>query len=65
MLYGAGLRTFRVELLEESGLEAARVISLYQGSLIQQQSGDTLWRNLKAQTQLGVTTSTLRGDQMD
>ncbi|WP_265592825.1 hypothetical protein [Verrucomicrobium sp. BvORR034] len=42
MLYGVGLRTFRVELLEESGPEASRVISLYQGLLMQQQSGDTL-----------------------
>ncbi|MEZ0390279.1 MAG: DUF3656 domain-containing protein [Verrucomicrobium sp.] len=65
MLRHAGLGTFRVELLEESGDEATRVISLYQGLMNQQQSGDTLWRDLKAQSQLGVTTGTLREDRID
>jgi putative protease len=59
-LFTAGLRNFRVELLEESHDEAARVISLYKGLINGGQRGDVLYRELKAQSQLGVTSGTMR-----
>ena len=59
-LMHAGLRHYRVELLEESRDEAARVIASYQALLAGTKRGDNLWRELKAQSQLGVTSGTLR-----
>jgi putative protease len=58
-LYEAGLRAFRVEVLEENGAEAARLITAYQGLLRGEESGEGLWRVLKASSQLGVTRGTL------
>jgi putative protease len=58
-LMAAGLRHYRVELLEESRDEAARIISTYQDLLTGKLSGATLHRDLRAQSQLGVTTGTL------
>jgi putative protease len=58
-LMEAGLRHYRVELLEEGREEAARVIAAYQDLLSGRSSGATLHRELKAQAQLGVTTGTL------
>ncbi len=55
----SGLRYFRVELLEESESEASRVIRAYQALLTGQVEGGELWRELKAQSQLGVTRGTL------
>jgi len=57
-----GLSHFRVELLEESRSETARVIQLYQELLAGNKRGEGLWRDLKAQSQLGVTSGTLRED---
>ncbi|HEX4084958.1 MAG TPA: DUF3656 domain-containing protein [Chthoniobacteraceae bacterium] len=57
-LINAGLRSFRVELLEEDGAESERVIESYQGLLNGTASGDYLWRTLRAQSQLGVTRGT-------
>jgi putative protease len=54
-----GLRHFRLELLEESEAEAARLIRIYQGLLAGEQSGESVWRGLKASSQLGVTRGTL------
>jgi putative protease len=65
MLYGAGLRTFRVEFLEESGPEAAQTLALYQDLMSHRRNGETLWRDLKAQSQLGVTSGTLRDRERD
>jgi putative protease len=62
MLRHAGLQCFRVELLEEDAGEAGQVIASYQALLSGHRTGDTLWRDLKAQSQLGVTTGTLRED---
>ncbi len=57
----AGLRHYRLELLEESRPAAARTISLYQDLLTERRTGDEMWRDLKARSQLGVVTSgTLR-----
>ena len=58
-LADAGLRAFRVELLEEDAEESARVLRSYQSLLCGERDGDSLWRELKAQSQLGVTRGTL------
>jgi putative protease len=55
----AGLRHFRVELLEEDRAESQRVIRAYQALLRGDQEGGELWKSLKAQSQLGVTKGTL------
>ena len=57
-LLAAGLRHYRVELLEESRDEAAHTIRLYQELLAGGSTGDEIWRDLKAQSQLGVTRGT-------
>ena len=57
-LFSAGLRHFRVELLEENRDDAARTIRLYQELLAGRETGDDVWRDLKAQSQLGVTRGT-------
>ncbi|MCE9518244.1 MAG: DUF3656 domain-containing protein, partial [Verrucomicrobia bacterium] len=61
-LMQAGLRHYRVELLEESASAAAQVIETYQALLSGTRGGATLWRELRAQSQLGVTSGTLRTD---
>jgi putative protease len=58
-LLGAGLRHYRLELLEEPREEAARAVRLYQELLAGRRSGDETWRELKAHSQLGVTRGTL------
>ncbi len=57
-LHSHGLRSFRVELLEEDHDEAARTLRLYQELLAGRETGDDVWRDLKAQSQLGVTRGT-------
>jgi putative protease len=57
----AGLRRYRVELLEESAGESNRVIRAYQDLLAGRREGTELWRDLRAQSQLGVTRGTLAG----
>ena len=58
-LRAAGLRHFRVELLEESAAETENILSAYQSLLSGKSSGESLWRELKARSQLGVTRGTL------
>ena len=58
-LLAAGLRRFRIELLEEDGPAAERLISGYHALLEGRTDGVTLWRSLKAQSQLGVTRGTM------
>ena len=53
-----GLRSFRVELLEEDRTESARVLRTYQELLAGRRNADDIWRELKAQSQLGVTRGT-------
>ena len=55
----AGLRHFRVELLEENPAETARIIDSYLKLLAGQSEGENLWQSLNAQAQLGVTRGTL------
>jgi putative protease len=58
-LRDAGLRHFRIELLEEDLLESGRIIRAYQALLAGEREGGELWRELRAQSQLGVTKGTL------
>ena len=59
VLRDAGLRRFRVELLEEDAAESTRVIRAYQALLCGERDGEALWSDLRAQSQLGVTRGTL------
>ena len=58
-LLEAGLRRFRIELLEENGAETEKVIRAYQALVAGSREGEELWRSLSAQSQLGVTRGTL------
>lgn len=58
-LHAAGLRRFRIELLEEDAAGVRRVLQTYHSLLEGQADGADLWRNLKAQSKLGVTLGTL------
>jgi putative protease len=58
-LLAAGLRHFRVELLEESAAETRKVLSSYRNLLAGRIAGSDLWQSLRAKNQLGVTTGTL------
>jgi putative protease len=50
-----GARHFRIEFVNESAAETARVIGRYQALLKGEMTGAQLWRELKLQNQLGVT----------
>jgi putative protease len=54
----AGLRDYRVELLEENATASGRIIHAYQSLLAGRQEGEALARTLQAQSQLGVTRGT-------
>ncbi|MCX6969592.1 MAG: DUF3656 domain-containing protein [Verrucomicrobia bacterium] len=56
--FSAGLRHFRVELLEESADQARHVIGAYQSLLSGKIDGAALWKSLKAKSQIGVTRGT-------
>ena len=58
-LRGAGLRNFRVELLEEDAAQTGYILRAYQALLSGETEGANLWRSLWAQSQLGVTKGTL------
>jgi U32 family peptidase len=58
-LQRAGLRYFRIELLDEDRGNAHRLISLYLGLLAGSRTGEDLWHELKADSRLGVTHGTL------
>jgi U32 family peptidase len=62
-LQRAGLRYFRVELLDEDRENAHRLISLYLRLLEGSRSGDEVWHELKADSRLGVTHGTLNNAQ--
>ena len=57
----AGLRKFRVELLEESAQETKLVIQAYRDLLSARKSGKGLYRELHANSQVGVTSGTYSG----
>jgi putative protease len=54
----AGLRAFRIELLEEDAAATQRIIRAYQALLTGEHAGEQLWQTLRAQSQLGVTRGT-------
>lgn len=58
-LHAAGLRNFRVELLEEDAEQTGNILRAYQTLLIGATEGADLWRSLHAQAQLGVAKGTL------
>ena len=58
--HAAGLRHFRIDLLEESPEEVARIVGAYRSLLAGECEAESLWRDLKARSQLGVTSGTLR-----
>jgi putative protease len=57
-LQAAGLRNYRVELLEESGDQTREVLRTYRDLLDGSTKGEALWRTLRARPQLGVTQGT-------
>ncbi|MBC2606784.1 U32 family peptidase [Pelagicoccus albus] len=59
-LLDLGIRTFRVEFLNESPQEVRETLDRYERLLAGQLSGQSLWRELKLINQLGVTRGTLR-----
>ncbi|MCP9850538.1 U32 family peptidase [Cyanobium sp. Morenito 9A2] len=58
-LVGAGIRHFRVELLQEDGSESLRRIELYQAALAGRISGRQVWQQEQLISRLGVTRGTL------
>jgi len=50
-----GVRSFRVEFLEESAGKVKEVLSLYRAAIDGKVAGPEVWRKLKAINQLGVT----------
>jgi U32 family peptidase len=59
-LQAAGLRRYRVELLTENAAEVRHTLTAYRRLLSGATSGEELVRELKAQSQLGVTHGTLQ-----
>jgi U32 family peptidase len=58
-LLRAGLRDFRIDLLEESPDEIRRTIRLYRDLLAGRIRGSEVWRQLQASNHVGVTRGTL------
>ncbi len=58
-LMQAGLRHYRVELLEQDRSESQKILQTYQALLRGSRRGEDIWRDLKAQSQLGVTRGTM------
>ena len=58
-LHDAGLRRFRIELMEEEPEAVRTILRAYNALLSGQTAGEDLWRQLNAQSKLGVTAGTL------
>ena len=58
-LKAADLQHFRVELLEQDAAETTRILTTYKALASGERDGADLWRDLHAQSQLGVTRGTL------
>ena len=58
-LLAAGVRHYRVELLDEGPDEIRRILAAYRGLLAGNRSGGDVWRELKAANRVGVTRGTL------
>jgi putative protease len=50
-----GVRHFRVEFVDETPAEVERTLGRYRALLRGEITGETLWRELKLQNQIGVT----------
>lgn len=50
-----GVRSYRVEFLEEDGAKVQEVLRLYREALQGKRTGTSVWKTLKATNQLGVT----------
>ena len=58
--HAAGLRHFRIELLEESPEETRQILAAYRELLANRRAGADLHRELHATSKVGVTTGTYR-----
>ena len=58
-MLAAGVRHFRVELLDEPDDEIGRILEAYRGLLAGRRGGRDVWRELKAANRVGVTRGTL------
>jgi putative protease len=58
-LLRAGVRHFRVELLEEQGESIAATVALYRDLLAGRLRGEEVWKRLRASNRVGVTRGTL------
>ena len=58
-----GIRWFRVELLNETPDEARRLIRGYSNLLDGKGNGETLWKELRASSYMGVTRGPLGRDE--
>ena len=56
-----GVRRFRIEFVNESPEEVATTIARYRALLRGELTGEQLWRELKLQSQLGVTRGQMEG----
>ena len=54
-LIAHGVRKLRIEFLDDDGQHVQRIIGLYKAALAGQREARTLWRDLKASSQYGVT----------
>ena len=59
--HAAGLRNFRIELLEETRKETLQILLSYRELLANRRTGAALHRELHATSQVGVTTGTYNG----
>lgn len=58
-LLAAGVRHFRVELLDDTAKELRRTVALYRDLLAGRVGGGAVWRRLSAANRVGVTRGTL------
>ena len=58
-LLRAGLRHYRIELLQDSGADASRRVELYRQALAGQRSGRQVWQQEQLDSRLGVTRGSL------
>ena len=58
-LRSAGVKRYRIELLEQNQSDSLRLIEAYQKLFRGEREGQSLWKEFHAQSQLGVTRGTL------
>jgi putative protease len=58
-LQNAGVRNFRIDLLDEPPCDVGRIIQLYRDLLAGRIAGKEVWRQLQAANRVGVTRGTL------